>query len=1447
MSELAIYAGNTPAEVVTFEQWLGRPVDRVSLFLDRTSWASFDNSVDFISQNWTGGDRALLVSIPLISKEGNLDAAANGAYNDHWHNAAVALNALRPSNEAIYIRLGWEMNGGWFPWSAQGQPQNYIAAWREFVDIFREVSDRFKFEWAPAAGSQGMDPADAYPGDDYVDVIGSTMYKGVAGGPTDALGAWSQSVSMDYGYQWQADFANAHNKPISFTEWGVADNDAGPYIEQMAAWVASHNTAYQSYWDTNSGYPAEISNGHYPSVGEAYRAAFSGGYATIKSDGQGSTLTGTDRTDLIEGGSGADRMAGGKGDDGYVVDNVGDQVIELPGEGIDWVTSKLLTYTAPDNVEGVTIARTSGGVAIGNSLNNHLIGGIGNDVLDGGDGNDILVGGAGSDVFIIRPGSGATDDDIMDFTPGPGGDVIQLNNFGFTSFADIATHLKDYVEGTVLSLPSGDIIFIRGVFAAQLTADNFTFSGELPTRPIWNPYEPALGPNSKNVYIGGTAGNDILVGTDRDNTLEGGGGGDRMSGGKGNDTYIVDSSQDLVIEKVGEGIDTVDSYLPSYTLPNFVEHLTLKSKTGATGIGNDLDNRITGGIGNDTLNGAGGNDLLIGGSGNDTFFFKAGSGHDVIADFEAGPTGGDVIQLQNYGFTSFNQIKSYLTDYAEGAVLRMPGHDDTVLIRGIKVSQLTADDFKFAGAAAPIYSISGPATVQEGGVVQFTITRSNDPSQIEQVSYSIGGTMKAGADYDAITGSVYFKDWERSKVISISTKSDNLVEGDETLTMTLTGTNGAGLLDKDPARSSVSAIVTDATPVPVYSVTAAAQANEGSGIAYTFTRTTDDGRQNLYYTLSGTATPDQDYVTPTGVVTFAAGQLTARVVIGTKFDLLAEGNETVSVNLSSVTGTGLIGSADKAVSNIIDYVIVQPMASGKPASYISGTSANDTLVGDKFNNYMTGGGGQDTTKGGAGDDTYGVESQGDVVVELANEGIDTVETYGNYTLSANVENLRLLGVNLIGTGNELGNLIIGGKGNDTINGKAGNDWLTGGAGSDTFIFENGGGHDVITDFVTTGSDQDFVKLTGFSYSTFAQIQADMTQVGNDVWLNLTGGQHITFLNHQISDFVAENFGYKTVLPNPIYSVSSNAYATEGGSLTFKISRSVDSGAQTLNFDFGGTAKVGDDYTSPGNSVTFAAGQLTAQVVVQTLDDALIEGNESLALTIKGITGPGKIGAASTATATIIDNEAAALPSQLPASGKAGSYFYGTSGNDTINGDKFNNYLSGGSGQDITKGGAGDDTYGVESQGDVVVELVNEGIDTVETYGNYTLSDNVENLKLLGMNQVGTGNNLANMILGGKGNDTLNGKSGNDWLTGGAGADTFVFEKNSGHDVITDFYAGVSGHDSIDLRAFAYSSFNEVAASLLQVGNNTQLLLSDGGYVTFLDVTPAQFTKDHFIL
>ncbi|MEZ2133196.1 calcium-binding protein, partial [Sinorhizobium sp. CB9] len=115
-------------------------------------------------------------------------------------------------------------------------------------------------------------------------------------------------------------------------------------------------------------------------------------------------------------------------------------------------------------------------------------------------------------------------------------------------------------------------------------------------------------------------------------------------------------------------------------------------------------------------------------------------------------------------------------------------------------------------------------------------------------------------------------------------------------------------------------------------------------------------------------------------------------------------------------------------------------------------SATFTGTGNALSNILTGGAGVDTLKGAAGDDTY-VVSTGDIVVENADEGIDTVKTgLAAYTLGANVENLTYTGsAAFTGTGNALDNIIKGGAAADKLTGAAGNDTLDGGAGADTLV------------------------------------------------------------------------------------------------------------------------------------------------------------------------------------------------------------------------------------------------------------------------------------------------------------------------------------------------------------------------------------------------------------
>jgi Ca2+-binding RTX toxin-like protein len=155
--------------------------------------------------------------------------------------------------------------------------------------------------------------------------------------------------------------------------------------------------------------------------------------------------------------------------------------------------------------------------------------------------------------------------------------------------------------------------------------------------------------------------------------------------------------------------------------------------------------------------------------------------------------------------------------------------------------------------------------------------------------------------------------------------------------------------------------------------------------------------------------------------------------------------------------------------------------------------------------------------GGLGDDTYYVNSGGDIVQEKLNEGIDTVFSSISYTLGDNLENLTLTGTSTItspinGTGNALNNVLIGNSanntlngldGDDTISGEDGNDLLNGGRGND--VLYGGNGNDVLIGYGGAVGEVDI--LTGGAGADTFCLGVNFTRLGSNA-----GGGVVGYIN-----------------------------------------------------------------------------------------------------------------------------------------------------------------------------------------------------------------------------------------------------------------------------------------------------------------------------------------------
>jgi Ca2+-binding RTX toxin-like protein len=318
-------------------------------------------------------------------------------------------------------------------------------------------------------------------------------------------------------------------------------------------------------------------------------------------------LNGEDGNDTLNGGTGADAMNGGAGNDTFVVDNVGDTVIEALGGGTDLVQTSLANYVLGANVENLTYTGVSNFTGTGNALANTITGGVGNDLLDGGAGADRMLGGAGNDTYVVDSAL-----DVVVEVAGGGADTVQTSLAGYTLSANV---------------------------------ENLTYTGVGNFVGNGNTSNNVITAGVGNDTLSGGAGNDILNGNGGSDTLNGGLGDDQLFGGDGNDTLLGDLGNDILSGGIGN--DVIDGGIGNDTVTGGAGNDTMVASLGndvflfAAGFGVD---RINGFDANPAL---GGQDRLDISAMNITAATFAGSVSiaDVGADTLLSFAGGDSIRL----------------------------------------------------------------------------------------------------------------------------------------------------------------------------------------------------------------------------------------------------------------------------------------------------------------------------------------------------------------------------------------------------------------------------------------------------------------------------------------------------------------------------------------------------------------------------------------------------------------------------------------------------------------------------------------------------------------------------------------------------------------------------------------------------------------------------------
>lgn len=469
--------------------------------------------------------------------------------------------------------------------------------------------------------------------------------------------------------------------------------------------------------------------------------------------------------------------------------------------------------------------------------------------------------------------------------------------------------------------------------------------------------------------IRGTSGNDTLIGSafseyvwgDAGNDLlDGQAGADRLIGGLGNDSYVVDGL-DTVVERAGEGIDTVFS-AGNWTLGDNLENLTLIGNAAVSATGNELSNILAGNSASNVLTGGAGDDVyLFGfGSGQDTLVELAGGGNDMV-QMLAGVSAGDVWVGADANYVYLNLVdgtnRLAIQRVAGGGIgieaVRFA--DGTLWDQAAVMSKIVPNAAPFSAASTHIRVAVEDQLFEDASPSGWFNTSS--PALTFWATLANGASLPAWLSLDAGTGK--FSGLPQNSDVSAFDIRLYARDSYGAVSSTLVQFSVSNVNDAPTALALADQQGCKGQPfVYVLPLNALADVDAGDILSVEAKRS------------NGTALPSW--------LTFDAA---TRTFSGTP---PANAEDTLHVVLSITDTAGLSATTGFALD------IGNKISGGLGAETLTGTTGrdlmyglagNDTLTGGAGNDLLDGGQGADVLDGGAGDDVYVVDNAGDIVVE----------------------------------------------------------------------------------------------------------------------------------------------------------------------------------------------------------------------------------------------------------------------------------------------------------------------------------------------------------------------------------------------------------------------------------------------------------------------------------